>query len=258
MKIGLNLYSIRDLIQTEEEFLTTAEKLKEMGYDYLQYSGAPIDAERIARVSQKSGMPVCLTHSTIDRILNDTQKLMEEHAVFGCGNIGLGAMSPSIIANEGECKNLIERLESSAEVMHKNGFKFFYHNHHFEFSKFKDGQTVFDYLLKNTKYFNFIADTYWIQYGGVDVLAFLEKLKGRIGCVHLKDYRISLQKDNESVSFVPQFCPIGQGNMDFPTIITKMQALGTEYYFVEQDDAVTYPDPLGQVESSIKYLKTKI
>ena len=79
MKFGLNLFSIRNKIQTEEEFLKTAEILKELGYDYLQYSGAEWNAERIKRVSEKSGLPVYLTHSPVDRILNDTEKLMEEH-----------------------------------------------------------------------------------------------------------------------------------------------------------------------------------
>ena len=32
MKAGLNLHSIRNLIKTEEVFLETAQKLKEMGY----------------------------------------------------------------------------------------------------------------------------------------------------------------------------------------------------------------------------------
>ena len=35
MKAGLNLFSIRNLLQTEQDFLATAIKLKEMGYSYL-------------------------------------------------------------------------------------------------------------------------------------------------------------------------------------------------------------------------------
>ena len=258
MKVGLNLYSIRDFIQTEAKFLSTAEKLKEMGYDYLQYSGASLDAERIARVSKESGLPVYLTHSPMDRILNDTQKLMDEHVKFGCKNIGLGAMSPAIVANESECKALVEKLDRAAEVMYQNGFQFFYHNHHFEFLKYPNGETVFEYLLKNTKYFHFIADTYWVQYGGVNVLSFLEKLKGRVGCVHLKDYQIATKKEGENVSFFPQFCPVGEGNMDFRAIVSKLSTLGTQYYFVEQDDAVAYPDPFGEVERSVKYIKSQL
>ena len=77
MQAGLNLYSLRKSIGTEEDFLATAEKLKEMGYSYLQYSGAAFDPERIRRVCEASGMTVFLTHVPMDRILSDTEKLME-------------------------------------------------------------------------------------------------------------------------------------------------------------------------------------
>ena len=40
MKAGLNLFSVRGMIRTEENFLSTAIKLREAGYSYLQYSGA--------------------------------------------------------------------------------------------------------------------------------------------------------------------------------------------------------------------------
>ena len=61
MNAGLNLYSIRSMIQSEEDFLSVAEKLKNAGYSYLQYSGAPFDSEKIKRVCEKSGMPVRMT-----------------------------------------------------------------------------------------------------------------------------------------------------------------------------------------------------
>lgn len=57
MKAGLNLFSVRGMIRTEEDFLSTAIKLREAGYSYLQYSGAAFDAERIKRVSERSGLP---------------------------------------------------------------------------------------------------------------------------------------------------------------------------------------------------------
>ena len=58
--VGVNLYSIRNLIKTEEEFLETAKKLKEMGYSYMQYSGGPFEVDRIKRVSEETDMPIVL------------------------------------------------------------------------------------------------------------------------------------------------------------------------------------------------------
>lgn len=254
MKAGLNLFSLRTKIRTEADFLTTALKLKQMGCDYLQYSGGPYDADAIARVAAASGMPVVLTHVPMDRILGDTEALMEEHARFGCQNIGLGAMPPSVIMDGALCRETVEKLNRAGETMQKNGFRFFYHHHHFELYK-HDGQTVLDYMIGHAPHIHFTLDTYWLQYGGADIVDTVEKLHGRIGCVHLKDYRIEGRQTDTQTTFTPVFAPVGDGTLPFGRIIEAMRAAGTEYFLVEQDNAADLPDPFAQVERSIRYLK---
>ena len=246
---GINLYSLRNSIKTEPELLETANKLREMGYSFLQFSGTAFDADMIKRVSDESGLPFVLTHVPMDRIIGDTEALMEEHARFGCKNIGLGAMGSKIIMDEKACFETIEKLEAAAEKMEKNGFSFFYHNHHHEFFKY-NGETIFDYMIKNAPHINFTFDTYWAQYGGVNVIEFINKLKGRIACVHLKDYRIALKE-----KFIPDFAPVGDGTIDFKAIVPKMLEAGAEYFIVEQDNAADAEDPFGEVKRSIDYLK---
>ena len=264
MKAGLNLYSIHKLLQTEEEFLDTATKLKAMGYSYLQYSGGPYEPDRIRRVSEATGLPIVLTHVPMDRILNDTDKLMEEHASFGCRNIGLGSipihslLSDDGVINEADCKAALQKLEQAGAHMAKNGFRFFLHNHQFEFMRMSNGERIFDYILASTPHINITLDTYWLQYAGMDILATVEKLKGRIGCVHLKDYKIVKNLDTDQFECRPAFECVGYGNMDFKSIVPKMKEAGTEYFLVEQDNASDYPDPLQQVERSIRYILTEL
>ncbi len=257
MKAGLNLYSIRNLIDTEENFLATAKKLREMGYSYLQYSGAPYEPARIKRVSEATGLPICLTHVPYDRIVNDTDALMAEHASFGCRNIGLGALPRELLVDFEALKDGVAKLERAAAYMEEKGFRFFYHHHHFEFMKF-DGVTIFDYMVKNAPHINFTIDTYWLQYGGVDILATLDKVKGRICCTHLKDYRIDAVEKDGKLSFEPTIAPVGSGNIDFKRVVEKMREAGAEYFLVEQDNAATHPDTLGQVEQSIRYIKENL
>lgn len=251
---GLNLFSLRSLIQTEKEFLSVAETLKKQGYAYLQFSGASLPAETIKKVSEESGMPIVLTHMPMNRIVNDTERLMEEHALYGCRNIGLGMMPLDIIKDEKKCKETIAALNKAGEKMEQNGFRFFYHHHHFEFVRYGD-ETVLDYMIRTAPHINFTADTYWLQYGGADVCAYLKKLSGRISCVHLKDYRVQEKKDG---SLAPEFAPVGDGSFDFKTIVREAETSGTEYFLVEQDNAVEYADPLEQVARSAAYLKKEI
>ena len=261
MQAGLNLFTLRKSITTEAEFLDTANKLKEMGYSYLQYSGGPYDADMIARVSKETELPIVLTHVPMDRILNETEALMEEHAHFDCHNIGLGMMPKEVIIDESACKSKIEELNAAGEKMKKNGFNFFYHHHNFEFLK-HNGETVFDYMINNAPYINFTADTYWLQYGGVDVSRYLEKLAGRIECVHLKDFGMKVSKVEEDekikIKMEPTFAPVGDGTIDFKSAVAAAKASGAKYFLVEQDNAPTFDDPFAQVERSIKYITTEL
>lgn len=257
MQAGLNLYSIRGLIQTEESFLSTALKLKDMGYDYIQHSGAPFDPGMIGRVCKKSGLEAVLTHVPMDRILNDTQKLVDEHLSMGCRNIGLGAMPTDIMLDEKACKDTIARLNAVAIVMQERGCKFFYHHHHYEFVRMSGGDTVFEYMIKNAPDINFTLDTYWLQYGGANILEFIDKLKGRIDCVHLKDYRIVQNKEKPS-EFTPQFAPVGSGTINFAAVTERMIKSGAKYFLVEQDDAGKYKEPLKEIEKSINYIKANL
>ena len=258
MKAGLNLFSVRHALKTEEDFLKTALRLKEMGYDYLQFSGAPFDAPMIARVVEASGMPVYLTHVPMERILTDTDKLMEEHASFGCYNIGLGAMPSRVIADEALCKKTIADLNAAGERMAQKGFRFFYHHHNYEFFK-HGGQTVFDYMIENAPYINFTVDTYWLQYGGVDVAEMLAKLKGRIACVHLKDYGMACKaREDGGFNYEPVFAPVGDGTINFKKAVQAALESGAEYFFVEQDNAPEFDDPFAQVQASIDYIKKEL
>jgi sugar phosphate isomerase/epimerase len=90
------------------------------------------------------------------------------------------------------------------------------------------------------------------------VLAAIERLKGRIGCTHLKDYQITVVDKDGKPEFKPTFAPVGNGLMNFPAIVEKMRESGAEYFFVEQDNAAKLPDTLGEVEQSIRYIQTQL
>ena len=264
MKAGLNLYSIHKLLQTEEDFLDTATKLKAMGYSYLQYSGGPYEPDRIRRVSEATGLPIVLTHIPMDRILNDTDKLMEEHASFGCRNIGLGSipihslLSDDGVINEADCKAALQKLEQAGAYMEENGFRFFLHNQQFEFMRMSNGERIFDYIVANAPHINFTLDVYWLQYAGMDILATAEMLKGRIGCVHLKDYAVAKVPDGELYDIRPMFESVGYGNIDFKAVVPALKEAGAEYFLVEQDNAALLPDTLHQVERSIRYIVNEL
>lgn len=264
MKAGINLYSLHKFIKTEADFLDTAKKVKAMGYDYAQYSGGPFNAEMIKRVSDEAELPIVLTHMPADRIVGDADKLMEEHALFGCKNIGLGSVPITMmtrmdkVCDEYLCKTKLGELNKAAGYLKENGFGFFLHNHHYEFMRMSSGERIFDYIVDECPNINFTLDTYWLQYAGVSVMDSIERLNGRIGCVHLKDYKIITDMKLGYFESFPAYENVGCGNMDFKKIVPKMAECGTEYFLVERDDACSQPDPFGEVEKSIRYIKAEL
>lgn len=254
MQAGLNLFSICNLLQTEEGYIDTLIKLKEMGYSYVQFSGVKYNPELIKRGVEESGLPVVLTHVPIDMILGETEKLVEEHLSFGCKNIGLGAIPNTFIGDDNEWRKKVDELNEVALKIKGMGCKFFYHHHQFEFFRMDNGQTVMDYMIENAPNVNFTLDSYWLQYSGIDPVTFAKKVKGRMDCVHLKDYKVN-RLDASKYDFKPNFAPVGGGNLDFKSIIKSWKKNGAKYFIVEQDDASSYADPLEQAKISIDYLK---
>ncbi|MBO7296044.1 MAG: hypothetical protein J6V39_02195, partial [Clostridia bacterium] len=59
-------------------------------------------------------------------------------------------------------------------------------------------------------------------------------------------------------AFTPIFAPVGDGNIDFASLLPRMRAAGAKYFLVEQDNAATLPDTMEQVGRSIKYIKANL
>ncbi len=248
--LGLNLFSIRNYLDSEEHFKNALTALKNMGYSYVQFSGAPFDAQMIKRAIDEVGLPVVLTHVPFDRIINDTEALMDEHELIGCKNIGLGMMPLDDVKDSERRVKAIAALNAAGERMARRGFKLFYHHHDFEFIRYGD-KTVFDMLI-DAPYINFTLDTFWLQSGGVDIVDTIARLKGRIECIHLKDYMIVFKEDGGWVK--PCFAPVGDGNINFAAVIDAAREAGAKYFLVEQDNAASLPDTMGQVERSVRYV----
>ena len=94
MKIGAQLYTLREYCKTLEDFSETLKKVADMGYTAVQVSGTcDYDAQWLAEQLKAAGLTCNLTHYKIDRILNETDKTVADHNIFGCKCIGLEASS---------------------------------------------------------------------------------------------------------------------------------------------------------------------
>ncbi|MBQ6266723.1 MAG: sugar phosphate isomerase/epimerase [Clostridia bacterium] len=230
IKLGAQLYTLREFIQTRDDFEATLRYLAGIDIHLIQISGiGPIPAEEIAALTQAYGMEVCVTHTSFDRMQTELDAVMAEHRLFHCDTLGIGAMPDKYRGSLEGVKEFIRIASEIGRRMHENGLQFAYHNHAFEFARLENGARIFDYLIESTQpeFFSFIGDTYWFQYGGVNPADYIRKLNGRMKVCHFKDYKI--------LNGQPTFAEIGTGNLDLDACYLACRDAGVKDIVIEQD-----------------------
>ena len=99
---------------------------------------------------------------------------------------------------------------------------------------------------------SFVLDVYWLQHGGCDIRRMMERLRGRVDILHLKDMgACGGEKGN-----IPYITELGNGNINFEDIIPLGKEIGVKHFVVEQDLNFTTGNSLESIKTSYDYLKT--
>lgn len=233
VKLGIQLFTLRDSIKTAEDFDKTLKELSEAGVSVIQISAiGPIPQNEVKEIVERYNMDVCVTHTNFDRMKAETQTVIDEHKMINCDQLGLGAMGDDYRKDLASVRQFIKDAEKVGKMLAEQGCTFAYHNHDFEFKTvLEDGRTIMQVLLEETnpEYFWFIPDTAWIQIGGENPVDFLEKIRGRVKVCHFKDY---IKADTER-GF--KFTELGKGEVDIPACYRKLKEMGIPYAVYEHD-----------------------
>lgn len=246
MKIGAQLFTLYDHTQTLDDLANALARVADMGYTTVQVSGTcAFEPDWMKEQLQKNGLECVITHSKAERMVEMPDTVFDEHAVFGCSRMGIG--SCPIGVNDEGLAYFVNNLGPVAKHFKERGGKLYYHNHWREFIRGEDNKRFMEKLCAAipADELGIILDTYWVQYSGSDVTDWIEKLTGRVDCVHFKDMSCF---DNQ-----PRMMPIGDGNMNWDKIIAACEKAGTKYALVEQDNC-NGEDPFMCLKRSYDYL----
>jgi sugar phosphate isomerase/epimerase len=147
-------------------------------------------------------------------------------------------------------KRIAQRLSHAALLCKDANLELAYHNHDFEFTQF-GSKTGYDILLDETdaSLVKMELDLYWITKAGKDPLAYFQKYPGRFTSFHIKD----MGKNDKT-----QNVNIGDGSIDFKTILGQAKKAGGKYYFVEYDELPKGADPYVSIANSSRYVKANL
>ncbi|WP_370629201.1 sugar phosphate isomerase/epimerase family protein [Paenarthrobacter nitroguajacolicus] len=257
--IGVQAMMLKDSFADVGAF-ETLRKVSAIGYNAVEISQIPMTPGNVGELDRsrtelgmdiaalsvniegRKGMPVESLADNFDKIVDDAQRL--DTSLLRIGMLPFGAMKSleSVVEFAKQANGYAERLQ-------EQGISLYYHNHHIEFAKF-DGKYMLDIIAENSPAMGMEIDVHWVQRGGLDPVRTLEKYAGKTAMVHLKDYRIGqmpaaafgLLEKGDFPGFmaefknVVQFAEVGEGNLDFPSIIPAAVAAGARYLLVEQDE----------------------
>ncbi|MEE0927742.1 MAG: sugar phosphate isomerase/epimerase [Acutalibacteraceae bacterium] len=246
MEIGFQFYTIRDFCKDLEGFDEALKRTADIGYKNIQVSGTcDFEPAWLKEKLKTYGLKCVLTHNKPDKLLSDPIKVAKEHDVFGCDFVGLGYAN---FDEEDSLKKFISDYKPVSEALKANGKYFMYHNHAHEFEN-RDGKLIIEHIADNfdNELFGFTLDTFWVQAGGGNPAEWIERLSGRLPCIHIKDYGI---KSSER-----KMMPVGEGNLNWAKIFEAAEKAGTKYMIVEQDDC-NGEDPFACAKRSYDYLKS--
>lgn len=258
-KIGVQAMMLKDSFAEIGAF-ETLRKVSAIGYNAVEISQIPMTPENVAELDRSrgelgmdvaalsvametpKGRPGDSLQDHFDKIVDDAQSL--DSKLLRIGMLPFDAMT-----SIGAVIDFAKQANEYAERLKDQGLNLYYHNHHIEFAKF-DGKFMLDIIAENSPAMGLEIDVHWVQRGGLDPVRTLEKYAGRTAMVHLKDYRIGqmpeaamgLLDSGDFAGFmaefknVVQFAEVGEGNLDFASIIPAAQAAGAAYLLVEQDE----------------------
>lgn len=246
-QIAAQLYTLREYTKTQADIASTLKKVRKIGYEAVQTSAlGPIDPKELARILKGEGLTCCATHVSPDRMRAEPQAVIDEHKLWGCDLIAIGGFWPKE-PSAAAFRDFATDYNTIAKPFTAAGQSIGYHNHAHELAAY-DGKRPLDILLETLdKSIWFEIDTYWIAFGGGDPIQWINKVKGRIPAIHLKDMRFNAAEKKQFMA------EVGEGNLNWPGILQAAKAAGCKWFIVEQD--ICYRDPFDSLELSLKNLR---
>ena len=256
-KIGLQLYTLRDLIAKDPKGVLT--KVAAAGFKEVEtfgfsaktgFWGVPVS--EVKNMLKGLGLKSPSGHYDFDAYFRegnpDSVKVYIETARnMGQNYLTVPYLGAHLRKDLDAYKVIAERLSKAAVLAKQAGLQLTYHNHDFEFIDF-GGKNGYDIIVNETDAndVKLELDIYWTVKGGQDPVGLFAKHPGRFPLWHVKD----MDRSDKS------YTEVGAGTIDYKKVFANAKLSGMKHFFVEQD--VIKIDPYQSISQSLQYLKSNI
>jgi sugar phosphate isomerase/epimerase len=246
--LGIQLWTVK--AEAEKDLEGTLRKLHSFGFreiEFAGYYGKP--AAEIGALLKTIGLKPVSTHAGADDIIARGAAIIADAKTLGLEYIICSSpMSDAAKAkldwtkkmdalDPGDWKMNAQLFDKFGKQVKDAGMKFGYHNHHVEFKKFGN-ETAFDTLFASTDpdLVKVQLDVGWAVAARQDPIAILNKYKGRVVALHVKDIGKLADDPHHATTTA-----VGEGTIDWKKVIGTAKANGVKHFFYEQEEPFTRP-----------------
>jgi sugar phosphate isomerase/epimerase len=246
--VALQLYSVRR--ELDKDVYGTLKAVAEMGYDGVEFAGAPKHSPEVLRaILDEVGLVCCGWHIPYELVQpNRLEETIAFHKTLGNRRLVI----PGVGANtRQDWENFAAFLNDLSEKLAPFDMKTGYHNHTKEFTEV-DGEQPWDTVFGNTNRRVIMQLDVGNAYaGGADCLDILKRYPGRAETVHVKSYSIEQGKEDRRLGYRPL---LGDDGLPWEELFSLCETVGeTDWYIVEYESDL-YP-PMEAVERFLKNIR---
>jgi sugar phosphate isomerase/epimerase len=234
MKIGLQLYSVRDALAAD--YSGTLKTVKNMGYTGVELFGNHLPANQIKALLTGLELTAIAHHFVLSELEQDFAACAERTHAVGADTMVCAWSMPT---PEQPWEAILTALEQVAIKAKAAGLRFLYHNHEHEILQTVAGQRVMDAILERV---DGELDVAWLVVGNTDAPAYLEQHSQKVGLQHIKD----VQFDGEKWQTVE----LGQGSVPLKACL-EVSTPNTNWLVAEQDYS---PNPMQSAKNNFDWL----
>jgi sugar phosphate isomerase/epimerase len=176
---------------------------------------------------------------------------LEDAATLGQKYVVSPWIDESIRKNYGDFRGYMDVFNKCGELCKKQGMKFGYHNHNFEFSEKLNGESLFNIIMKSID-----PDLVVMQLdignlfdGGAVALDVVNQYPGRFENVHVKDVR----KSDETGKY--ESVIIGEGVADVRKVIELIKSSGGAQVMIIEQESYQEKTPMECTRIDLEIMK---
>lgn len=165
------------------------------------------------------------------------EKIISFCKTVGCKRVVISMLPFGVIlGKEKKFYDFLGRLDAQYDLYKENGIVLAYHHHNWEYITLSNGKTRMEELLSKTERIKFVSDTYWTARCGISPSGQLREFGERLLGVHLRD----LTHVARGLKVNAKNCPVGEGVIDFSSVIMAAEKVGAEYLVIEEKTDTPY------------------